>query len=252
MCFYNILVCPSTCPLQPAPEVLVNWFESVSLKTAYVRIKCQWSSFDFNSDETFVRCVVDYYYANEAQLNIFACVFPADVSTSRERPSPHKRVRSPWADARLGMSTAVQQCPTYSLHAGETVTHTCMHMKPFYKTRAIIVPHLHVSNMFVHSSLNGRFLGPVPFSGYSFCPLMIFKKNNNYIYIIAYSVKLWRHNTFENLFNNWHSAISSLFYRICTIFQTFVLKIIYQMRRMHRNRNACACSASTKWENEHV
>lgn len=38
-------------------KCLVYWLESVSLKTAYVRIKCQWSPFDFNSDETFVRCV---------------------------------------------------------------------------------------------------------------------------------------------------------------------------------------------------
>jgi len=36
------------------------------------------------------------------------------------------------------MSTAVQQCPTYTLHAGEAVTHTCMHMKPFYKQETLL------------------------------------------------------------------------------------------------------------------
>lgn len=82
---------------------------------------------------------VDYYYANEAHFNIFACVFPADVSTSREasvreRPSPPINTSGRRGLLPLPSSPRAWECQLLCNSVLHThcmlviLLHTCMHI----------------------------------------------------------------------------------------------------------------------------
>lgn len=122
MCFHPFLNMTFT------SSYLLHWSESVTLKTSY--------TWEWNVNEVLLiqtperrlfsvfQHTVHYYYANDAHLNIFACVFqlmsalPENLPCAHVLP-PHKRVRSPWAAAlSSGALGNVNCCATvsYILH----------------------------------------------------------------------------------------------------------------------------------------